>query len=83
MSTAVRIALALQSKIVVATRILVFIVLELAMFPCYCGLLIDFFTLPLFSTTIANRMIIYNAAPTIFLCAHWIIGSVFMYHLAS
>ena len=61
----------------------IFIGIELTCFPFYCGILIDFVSIPVFSSTLKHRLDFYDLHPWLFTSFHWIIGSVFMYQLAS
>lgn len=76
---------ALQSakdNLIIALKVVIFVVSELGAFPLFCGVLLDFCTLPVFGSTIYRRYLLYNAYPNLFLLLHWIIGSTFMYHFA-
>ncbi|KAJ3367659.1 hypothetical protein HDU91_001226 [Kappamyces sp. JEL0680] len=80
-----RFAQLVNSQISAGTKVFFFIMFELCCFPFYCGLLIDICTLPVLSSsaTIAGRYVLYQNFPWMFVGLHWIIGTTFMFHVAS
>jgi E3 ubiquitin-protein ligase DOA10 len=62
-----------------------FLVLELVVFPTYCGVLIDLCTLPLFGpeVTIASRIQFTQSHTAISLFLHWMAGTTFMFQYAN
>jgi E3 ubiquitin-protein ligase DOA10 len=78
-----RVVHAIQTNIGIGIKLFVYLVLEIVLFPFFSACLIDLVTLPLFSTTVASRYQFYEKFPTMFLCLHWVIGTVFMYYFAQ
>ncbi|KAI8800678.1 hypothetical protein BJ742DRAFT_66466 [Cladochytrium replicatum] len=56
-------------------------VIELGLFPFFCGVLIDICTLPIFGphATISNRIGFYFRHPWTSRFLHWLVGTTFMY----
>lgn len=79
-----RFAQSISAHLSSAIKIIIFVVLELACFPLYCGILINLCTLPVLSSqsTIATRFALFYSYPWLFCFLHWIIGSTFMFQLA-
>ncbi|KAJ3215547.1 hypothetical protein HDU67_000268 [Dinochytrium kinnereticum] len=67
-----------------ALKFTFFIVIELGMFPTFCGALIDLCTLPVFgpTATIASRWAFYKAFPWSSWFLHWLAGTCFMFQFA-
>ncbi|KAJ1978517.1 hypothetical protein H4R34_003172 [Dimargaris verticillata] len=65
-------------------KVVVFLVIELALFPFVCGWLIDASTLPLFpaSTTLQSRFAFAQEAPLTSVFLHWFAGTAFMFRFA-
>ncbi|KAI9145609.1 hypothetical protein BKA69DRAFT_1048615 [Paraphysoderma sedebokerense] len=67
----------------ISAKVTFFILLELALFPTYCGILLDLVTLPLFkSATVFSRWIFHKQFPIVSFFLHWFAGTVFMFHFA-
>ncbi|KAJ1565907.1 hypothetical protein HK096_007185, partial [Nowakowskiella sp. JEL0078] len=62
----------------------ILIVVEIGLFPIFCGILIDFCTLPIFgpSATASSRYQFHVAHPWTSCFLHWVVGTTFMYQLA-
>lgn len=66
--------------IYVMTKIAVFILLEILVFPFLCGLLLDYVTLPLFAgATVASRARVFGYAPLAMIFLHWASGTAFFF----
>ncbi|KAJ3143764.1 hypothetical protein HK101_003116 [Irineochytrium annulatum] len=67
-----------------AVKFTFFITIELGMFPTFCGMLIDFCTLPVFgpTATVASRWAFYRAFPWSSWFLHWLAGTTFMFQFA-
>ena len=74
----------INTQLMSATKIVMFILLEMMCFPLYCGILIDLCTLPIFSNhaTIQSRIALFQDYPWMFVMVHWVIGSIFMFQFA-
>eukprot|EP01125_Pyxidicula_operculata_P013664 TRINITY_DN4538_c0_g1_i3.p1 TRINITY_DN4538_c0_g1~~TRINITY_DN4538_c0_g1_i3.p1 ORF type:complete len:756 (+),score=108.24 TRINITY_DN4538_c0_g1_i3:39-2270(+) len=55
-------------------------VCELVFFPIFAGVVIDYCSLSLFSTSFKERLITLNNFPVSFLLLHWVIGFFFMFY---
>ncbi|KAJ1920922.1 hypothetical protein H4219_000975 [Mycoemilia scoparia] len=65
-------------------KIVVFMLLELVVFPSMCGALFGVSTLPLFpESTIRSRAKFGFANPFIATCLYWFVGTIFMFFFAS
>ncbi|KAJ9068248.1 hypothetical protein DSO57_1030542 [Entomophthora muscae] len=72
--------LSIRRIIYVMTKIAVFILLEIMVFPFLCGLLLDYVTLPLFGgATVASRARLFTFAPLGMTFLHWISGTAFFF----
>ncbi|THH10343.1 hypothetical protein EW145_g1377 [Phellinidium pouzarii] len=70
---------AIRQQLIVA----VFIVIELAVFPLGCGVMLDFCTVQLFpDTTVHSRVTFFAYASVTATFYHWVIGTIFMYQFA-
>lgn len=68
---------------VILIKVLVFITIELIIFPLGCGILLDLNTLPLFpSGTLQRRIAFLQYAPFTSIFLHWLLGTMFMYQFA-
>lgn len=68
---------------VILIKVLVFITIELIIFPLGCGILLDLNTLPLFpSGTLQRRIAFLHYAPFTTIFLHWLLGTMFMYQFA-
>ncbi|KAG8906763.1 hypothetical protein FRC01_007903, partial [Tulasnella sp. 417] len=68
---------------VILIKVLVFITIELIIFPLGCGILLDLNTLPLFpSGTLQRRIAFLHYAPFTSIFLHWLLGTMFMYQFA-
>ncbi|KAJ1972426.1 hypothetical protein H4R35_004679 [Dimargaris xerosporica] len=65
-------------------KVVVFLIIELALFPFACGWLIDVSTLPLFpaTTTLQSRLAYAHEAPLTSVFLHWFAGTAFMFRFA-
>lgn len=69
---------------IIMIKVLFFILLELAVFPWGCGLLLDYTLLPLWpSTTMADRWQQLVHAPVSISFTHWTVGTLYMFALAQ
>ncbi|KAI8909938.1 hypothetical protein DFJ77DRAFT_471383 [Powellomyces hirtus] len=70
--------------LVMAIKFAFFLIVELGVFPLFCGVLIDMCTLPLFGphATIASRWAFYRAHPWTSEFLHWVAGTTFMFQFA-
>ncbi|KAJ3053322.1 hypothetical protein HK097_004529, partial [Rhizophlyctis rosea] len=61
-----------------------FIIIELGLFPMFCGVLIDLCTLPVFgpNATVASRLAGYRSHPWTSRFLHWLAGTTFMFQFA-
>ncbi|KAF2015600.1 hypothetical protein BU24DRAFT_421893 [Aaosphaeria arxii CBS 175.79] len=64
-------------------KVILIISIEMLVFPLYCGLLLDFALLPLFSNaTLYSRWQFAREAPWTSGFVHWFIGTCYMFHFA-
>ena len=64
-------------------KIIFVIGIELAIFPTFCGILLDLSTLPLFEgATVDSRLKFYTVFPIISGFLHWFVGTCYMFHFA-
>ncbi|KAJ1949707.1 hypothetical protein EC988_004664, partial [Linderina pennispora] len=65
-------------------KVIVFVTVELVMFPIMCGFCLDVSLLPLQAgSSIASRIAFLAAHTRLSLFLHWMFGMVFMYHFAN
>ncbi|KAJ3216804.1 hypothetical protein HK099_005707, partial [Clydaea vesicula] len=71
--------------VLLANKFCFFLTIELGLFPAFCGVLIDFITLPVFgpSITMSTRWAFFKRAPFICYFLHWICGTICMFQLAG
>ncbi|KAL5033528.1 hypothetical protein BDV3_000502 [Batrachochytrium dendrobatidis] len=69
---------------ILSKKFMFFITAEIVAFPIFCGILIDFCTLPFFSHTglILARQTFFIDHPWTALFLHWLIGTTFMFQVA-
>ncbi|KAI5118672.1 hypothetical protein M0805_003610 [Coniferiporia weirii] len=73
---------AIRQQLIVL-KVAVFIVIELAVFPLGCGMMLDFCTLQMFpNATLRSRLTFFAYAPVTATFYHWMIGTMFMYQFA-
>ncbi|ORY81560.1 hypothetical protein BCR37DRAFT_413998 [Protomyces lactucae-debilis] len=81
-----QVEVALRAMIRQAGYVLKFIIIlgiELAVFPLYCGVLLDLILIPLFTTaTIADRINWLAQYPFTSSFIHWFAGTIYMFHFA-
>ncbi|KAI8393645.1 uncharacterized protein BYT42DRAFT_609419 [Radiomyces spectabilis] len=64
-------------------KVLLFILIELVIFPSVCGVLLDLATLPLFAnTSAASRLAFHQANPYSSTFLHWFLGTGFLFNFA-
>lgn len=64
-------------------KVVLIISIEMLAFPLYCGLLLDFAMLPLFSSaSIESRLKFTIGSPWTSIFVHWFIGTCYMFHFA-
>lgn len=66
-------------KVAILFKIVVFVGVEIILFPTGCGLILNLVTVPLFKTTIAGRMSYYNSSPLASLFLTWLSGTLWMF----
>jgi E3 ubiquitin-protein ligase DOA10 len=72
----------IQNNVLSGIKVVIFIITELIIFPFYCGVLINFCTLPFFNSSIGSRYAFYFRHPIVFIGLHWIVGTTWMYMFA-
>ena len=78
-----RILKIITSGIVKAFKLCFFLTIELAIFPFFCGVLLDLCMLPVFGSTVASRITFHYAYPNSSRFLHWLVGTSFMYQFAN
>ncbi|KAI8998301.1 hypothetical protein BC832DRAFT_241987 [Gaertneriomyces semiglobifer] len=79
-----RILLRWCSWFLTASKFTFFLTIELGLFPFFCGVLIDYFTMPVFgpAITISTRLVFHHKHPVTSVFLHWLAGTVFMFAFA-
>lgn len=80
-----QIDMALRAGLRQAGYVIKFVVvldIELLIFPCYCGLLLDGVLLPLFDATLAERVQFSVKYPFTSFYLHWLLGTIYMFSFA-
>ncbi|KAF9199662.1 hypothetical protein BGZ49_010191, partial [Haplosporangium sp. Z 27] len=69
---------------VAAIAIAFFMIVEMAVFPLLCGMIVALTTLPaLPGATIASRWAFYRQSPNWFITMHWLVGTAFMFNFSG
>ncbi|KFD68400.1 hypothetical protein M514_04103 [Trichuris suis] len=64
-------------------KVFLLVLVEVGMFPLFCGWWLDVCSLPLFAVTADDRWRNFYAAPEMSVFLHWLVGMVFVYYCAS
>uniref|UniRef100_A0A5S6Q8C8 RING-type E3 ubiquitin transferase n=1 Tax=Trichuris muris TaxID=70415 RepID=A0A5S6Q8C8_TRIMR len=64
-------------------KVFLLVLVEVGMFPLFCGWWLDVCSLPLFAMTADDRWRNFYAAPEMSVFLHWLVGMVFVYYCAS
>ncbi|TPX53632.1 hypothetical protein SeMB42_g00650 [Synchytrium endobioticum] len=66
----------------VTVKFTAFMTVELGIFPIVCGILIDLCTLPVFDSTVQNRLAFHYSFPWTSSLLHWLVGTSYMFNFA-
>ncbi|KRX50969.1 E3 ubiquitin-protein ligase MARCH6 [Trichinella murrelli] len=64
-------------------KVVLIVLIEVGVFPLFCGWWLDMCSLPLFAETPESRLKWFYDAPELSLFVHWLVGMVYVFYFAS